>query len=200
MTAAPTSLRQHQLSGVYEIRNSVTGGVYIGSSVRAEKRWREHRHDLAAGRHHSAKLQNAWNKYGGDAFVFTLLEHVERESLLKREQWWIDRLAAASRTNYNACVTAGSQAGRTLSEAHKQRLRELMLGNKRGLGVRLSPEARARMSAARVGQKRSAEARARMSLAQMGNTKKRGYIATAATRAKLSAAMRGNRNAKGTAA
>lgn len=32
-----------------------------------------HKSELNAGKHHNVKLQNAWNKYGGDTFTFEVL-------------------------------------------------------------------------------------------------------------------------------
>lgn len=64
-------------------------------------------------------------------------------------------------------------------------------------GGRLSPEARAKISAALMGHKVSDETRARMSAAQMGNKKALGYRHSEETRARLSELKRGNTNMLG---
>ena len=54
-------------SGIYEILNTANGKRYIGSAVHFARRWYLHCWKLNRGEHHSAKLQNAWNKHGAGA-------------------------------------------------------------------------------------------------------------------------------------
>ena len=78
--------------GVYKITCEPTGVVYVGSSISVKNRWREHRWALGAGCHHNAHLQNAWNKYGAESFVFDVIQYVDfAENLRDREQHWLDR-------------------------------------------------------------------------------------------------------------
>lgn len=184
---------------VYQIKNTLNGRVYIGSTRNLKKRWAEHRRDLMANKHHSQKLQNAWNKYGEDSFEFSILEVVlDLENLLGQEQHWIDLLCAANRVNYNISLSAASpMLGRSPSFETRLKLAEAMRGNTHGLGVRHTPEARERMAASKRGQKRTSDQKARMSMAQLGNTNKRGFVATEETREKLSISKIGNCNALG---
>lgn len=103
---APTHMVEANcISSVYAIINSKTGKLYIGSSNDTGRRWMQHRHLLLTGVHHAPILQNAWNKYGADAFVFRLLELVppDKESLLAAEQRWLDHYHAADRLfGYNS--------------------------------------------------------------------------------------------------
>jgi len=75
-------------SGIYEIKNIITGDVYIGSSKDMAARWRRHKRDLRAGKHHSRYLNRAWAKYGEDAFKFTVLDFVSIERLHSEEMWY----------------------------------------------------------------------------------------------------------------
>ena len=43
--------------GIYAIRNTQNGKMYIGESIDIEKRWKNHQEDLDNGNHHSYKLQ-----------------------------------------------------------------------------------------------------------------------------------------------
>ena len=52
-----------KISGIYEIRNIITGDRYIGSSVDILKRFTTHKRFLKQGSHHSIILQNSFNKY-----------------------------------------------------------------------------------------------------------------------------------------
>lgn len=68
--------------GIYKIRNKVTGKVYIGKSTDIEERWNEHRRLLRNNNHHSIKLQKAYNKYGEDAFEYSVIETTPYEKTL----------------------------------------------------------------------------------------------------------------------
>ena len=79
--------------GIYLITCTQNGRQYVGSSKDIAYRWRKHREKLSSGRHWNRYLQRAWNKYGGEAFEYAILETVEDASLLHiREQHWIDTL------------------------------------------------------------------------------------------------------------
>lgn len=78
-------------SGIYIITNTVTGDCYIGSSVNAEKRLTQHRNLLRMGRHHSKRLQEAWDRDGEGEFVFDVLELVlDVGRLVDLEQRYLD--------------------------------------------------------------------------------------------------------------
>ena len=79
-------------SGIYQIRNLVNGKIYVGSSINLRKRLKDHFRDLRNNRHVNQHLQKAYNKYGLDKFVFEVLEYVEKDMLLEREQYYIDTL------------------------------------------------------------------------------------------------------------
>jgi group I intron endonuclease len=80
--------------GVYQIRCTPTGKVYIGSTNCFARRWDEHREDLVKGRHTNYKLQRAWDKYGANAFAFEVIEYTHPDKRLLREQFYINFLHA----------------------------------------------------------------------------------------------------------
>lgn len=95
-------------SGVYQITCFATGKVYVGSSVDVRNRWLQHSLALRRGEHHSRHLQQAWNKYGPQAFGVAVLEWVDPEQLLEVEQKWIDSTRCAERKyGYNISRVAG---------------------------------------------------------------------------------------------
>lgn len=79
-------------SGIYRIKNLKTNKIYIGSSKNLHKRKIQHLYGLRNNCHGNNKLQNSWNKYGEESFVFEVIEECEVEKLIEREQHWVDEL------------------------------------------------------------------------------------------------------------
>jgi group I intron endonuclease len=137
-------------SGVYVARNTISGRVYVGSSVNISQRWRKHKEALRRGKHHSRIFQDSWDKHGDGAFTWEVLEdvHPEQRLLFEREQHWIDALRAYGRdTGLNRRPSSDS----------------FRLGKH-------SDETKAKMSAAHKGKPKTAEHRANLSAANMGKT------------------------------
>jgi group I intron endonuclease len=151
------------MPGVYIIKNTLNGRVYVGSAVQPSRRWREHQSGLHRRTHRNEKLQHAWNKYGAASFVFVVIENVESPTdLLEREQHWIDALSAASRDNYNILPIAGNRLGAKASPETIEKLRLSHIGQIR------SREASARAAASNRGKKRTPEQRERIAASRRG--------------------------------
>lgn len=142
--------------GIYEIRNTETGDVYIGQTIDFKMRWSVHRGYLRSGEHVNRYLQNAWNKYGEAKFKFTILETCEPGVLNAREQFYIDKaFATPGQVVYN--LSPVSKKG-FLTEDGRDRKRHAMRGNLHTFG-RVRPESeRLAISAGNKGKKRSPEA------------------------------------------
>ena len=67
--------------GIYKIKNKVNGKVYIGQSIRIEKRWIDHKKTLRSNSHRNIYLQNAWNKYGEENFIHEIIEECDISEL-----------------------------------------------------------------------------------------------------------------------
>lgn len=78
--------------GIYKITNIINKKIYVGSSNDVERRWKQHTRLLNNNKHHSIKLQCAWNKYKQDNFKFDIIEECDVNILHNREQYWIDTL------------------------------------------------------------------------------------------------------------
>lgn len=96
-------------SGIYEIRNIKTNQLYIGQSENVRKRLTAHLNRLRAGAHSNAPLQNAWNKYGHEAFEFTQIRTCTVERLTQEEQSCFDEYLNSGRWQqlYNIEKEAG---------------------------------------------------------------------------------------------
>jgi group I intron endonuclease len=174
--------------GIYAVINMSNGHFYIGSAVSLYNRRCKHLGDLHKGKHHSKYLQNAYNRYGADAFRFVIIEHVEHvENLIEREQHYIDTL----NPEYNINPIAGSRLGAKCSEEHIAKV----LAARRGKpGKPHSRESKAKMSASKKGKKREpfSEAwKAKLGEASKGNTYAKGYEHTEKARRKISEAHKG---------
>lgn len=102
--------------GVYKILNIIDGKYYIGSSVHLKKRLKDHKFTLNAGNHQNIHLQRAFNKYGAENFVFSILEYSDNlDNVREKEQKWIDKLAACNQNygyNIHPLAVGGSVKGK----------------------------------------------------------------------------------------
>lgn len=95
-------------TGIYQIRNTMDGKRYVGSAARSiVSRWSNHKTRLSQGNHYAKYLQNAWSKYGSDAFVFEVLLYCDPKDCLMYEQIALDHY----KPEYNTCKIAGSRFG-----------------------------------------------------------------------------------------
>ena len=166
--------------GVYEILNLATGKMYIGATSRFSQRWSGHRMQLQKNAHHSYKLQNAWNKYGENEFIFRVLEVVpdgEQAARIISEQKWIDR----KKPQYNVSLFAGgSRAGLKSTEQHRANLRAALQ----------RPATQKALSARWKGKTQSDEHRAARAVGMRGNTNGKGKKISDEERERLIAARK----------
>ena len=79
-------------SGVYSLRNTVTGDEYIGSSANLQEREKTHADAMRSSRRHPfAKVRRSVLIHGAWSFVFQVIELCEPAVMFEREQFWIDR-------------------------------------------------------------------------------------------------------------
>lgn len=160
-------LRRHSMqAGVYAIQNLINGKMYVGSAYRLGKRWSNHLYSLRKGNHRSQKLQNAWNKYGQDCFVYRILLVCSKVYTLEYEQIFLDHFQCVD-FGYNNAPVAGNCAGTVHTEQSKA---NMLAGRKT---FERSPETRAKISAAMRGRKLSEEHKRKISLSGKGKLKPR---------------------------
>lgn len=115
--------------GIYKITNLLNEKCYIGSSLNITERWYQHKTKLLHKKHHSIKLQRAINKYGMDNFKYDIIEECNQESLIIREQYYID-FFDSYKNGYNSTPKAGNNLGMKHSEETKEKLKKASMGNK----------------------------------------------------------------------
>ena len=83
-----------KIKGIYCIQNTINGKRYIGSSNNIKERFSQHKNELNKNKHTNSLLQRAWNKYGSENFIFSIIEDVgdrlTRKELLGLEAYYID--------------------------------------------------------------------------------------------------------------
>ena len=64
--------------GVFQVRNTANGKVFIGSSTTLETVWNSQRMKLETNWHPNKALQAEWNELGADTFVFEVVEMLKK--------------------------------------------------------------------------------------------------------------------------
>ena len=97
-------------AGVFQIKNIVNSNVLLGSSLNLEGPLNLHKFALNRKVHRNRVLQEEWNTYGPDAFVFEILDVVKvtddlhfnlETELTLLEQIWIEQLQPFGERGYN---------------------------------------------------------------------------------------------------
>ncbi len=124
-----------RICGIYLIKNKKDGKTYVGLSVNIKHRIAVHLSALRKGYEENGYLQNAWNKYKEENFEFSIIEECNKESLIKREIYWIKKLKSMRPNGYN--ISSGgnvppSNKGTKFTEEHRQKISEKLMGNNNG--------------------------------------------------------------------
>lgn len=112
-------------SGVYVWENSITGSIYVGSSIDLGRRFREYyRFDLLTNKRPNSIIHRALIKYGYSFFSLGILEYCDKQKTFDREQYYLDLL----QPEYNIYKVAGAYAG----YKHPEEIRRKMSESRRG--------------------------------------------------------------------
>lgn len=83
------------LIGIYKIENLINGKIYIGQSIDIERRWKEHCSK------NKSLIGKAITKFGQENFSFEILEECEKNSLNKKEIFYIQKFNSLVPNGYN---------------------------------------------------------------------------------------------------
>jgi group I intron endonuclease len=96
--------------GIYQIRNIVNGKILIGSSKNLHGKSNSYKFQLQHGSHMNSALQNDFNKFGTDNFLFEIVDNLEpkegvgydyTDDLITLEELWIEKLQPFGERGYN---------------------------------------------------------------------------------------------------
>ena len=97
--------RENLPAGIYKVTNTKTGTIYIGQSTSYPRRWHHHKHHLRTNKHKNKQLQEDYNTYGEEAFVFEVIEELpcdtSRDVLLEKERAQIKKHLNEGKKLYN---------------------------------------------------------------------------------------------------
>lgn len=166
-------------SGIYCFENKENGKKYIGKSINISKRVSTHISNLCKNKDGCEILQNAWNKYGEEAFLIYVIEECPEEVISDREIFYIDKLKTKTPLGYNMTDGGEGLSGYKQSEETKEKRRIKWSGEKNPnfgkfgkdnhrFGTKLSSETRNKISKSLTGNKPSEETREKQSLAHIG--------------------------------
>lgn len=180
---------------IYKIENCINGKTYIGQTANYEKRKRAHINALRSNRHDNVYLQNSWNKYGENSFVFTVVEECEEKQLDELEVRYIKLLHTLAPKGFN--MTEGGDGVRGLKWSPESRkaksldMKNKMVGcNAPFYGKTFTPEALEKMRVATTTLWENEEYRKRQVVSHTGLKQ------STETKNKRSVSLRGNTNNK----
>lgn len=188
---------------VYKITCVENGKFYIGSTVRKTQRWARHRRELRRNVHKNKNMQASWNKYGEAAFLFEVIEEVATDvELMQAEQRWIDQnYGHPNCFNHNKFADAPWRGlsgpgtpmyGKTLSPESRAKLSAALAGDKHPRwGKAVSDDVKEKIRASNLAfphkdYRHTPEAIAKIAAASLGRP------VSEETRAKRSKALRGH--------
>ena len=96
--------------GIYQVKNLVNGKLFIDSSLEVNGRMNRVKFQLEHGSHPNANLQHDFKEFGGDKFVFEIIDYLEpkenakddyAEDLKMLEEMWIEKLQPFGEKGYN---------------------------------------------------------------------------------------------------
>lgn len=201
-----------EISGIYLLRNTVNGKVYVGQSIHIRRRWHEHKKYAKWG--HKSHLYDAIRKYGKEAFAVEVLEECSPIDFDAAEHRWMEHYDCRnSMKGYNQ-MPAG-QYGRIMDDETRERIASKLRGRKLPperveqmrkymTGYKHSDEAKAKISAGNKGRPKSEEAVRKLAAALVARhaamtpeekeayaAQRRGFKHTDETRQRMSAQRRG---------
>jgi hypothetical protein len=103
-------LERPKPAGVFQVKNTVNGKVLLGSSLNLNGALNGHKFTLKIGSHRNKALQEDWDRYGADAFVFEVLDVVQvrddphfklGDELTLLEMIWLEKLQPFGEKGYN---------------------------------------------------------------------------------------------------
>ena len=155
--------------GIYGITNMINNKIYIGQSSNIQQRFIRHRWELNHNRHSNIYLQEDWNQYGKDNFIFTILEICSPDILIERETYWISCYGGINgNVVYNMLSITDGHIQATRERIHNTLHTRYQNIPHHSKGRIVSIEGRERMSVSHKGRKHSDETKEKIKQGNLG--------------------------------
>ncbi len=97
-----------QYMGVIQIKNNITGKVFIATYPNLKNKWLTLRGQLDLGRFANFELQKDWQEFGEEVFTYEIIEEKEVKEdtdknweLKQMEKIWLEKLRPYDEKGYN---------------------------------------------------------------------------------------------------
>jgi group I intron endonuclease len=128
-------------TGIYQIVCRTSGKRYIGSAsgkrYAFSARWSRHIKDLKLNKHHCQHLQNAWNLYGEDDFLFMIVDILPKELCIEREQMYLNTIPKNQLMNTSNTASGGNGGS---NKGQKRSPEQCKMQSHRCKGIRKNPD------------------------------------------------------------
>ena len=122
-------------SGIYMIKNKINGKIYIGQSLDMERRKKQHFYLLSSNNHPNSHLQNSYNKYGPNNFVFkNIKQNIPKSQLNSLEQRYI-KVFKSSNPKFGYNLTIGGESN-TPIQIVRDKISENNINTKNKTGIK----------------------------------------------------------------
>ncbi len=116
--------------GIFQIRNEVSGRIFVGSSMDLAAMFNRIRFQLFAGAHPNKELEADWKRLGADKFTFEVLEELVpredanydyRADLETLEDLWLEKLQPYGERGYNERKKTSEERLRMIAGQNRER-------------------------------------------------------------------------------
>lgn len=80
-----------KMSGIYRITCLMNGRSRIGHSNDITRRWSTYKASLRGNYYNGLEMQNDWNEFGEDCFMFDIIDECERDNQKHMENYYINK-------------------------------------------------------------------------------------------------------------
>jgi len=142
--------------GIYCIENIINHKKYIGRSFTIERRCKTHLSELRGGYDDSKYLQEEWNEYGENNFIFYPIEECSVEKIYELEDYYIELFKTRNKNfGYNKARGGLGTREVPLSDFAKENMKSVAKGNSWHTGFSHSESTKQTMSDKKQGKKRN---------------------------------------------
>lgn len=163
---------REKISGIYCVENIINHKKYIGQGKNLLGRLNDHKNHLRRQVHCNEYLQNAYNKYGSENFIYYIIQELpsDKKILNLMEIYWIAYFNSFMDDGGGYNLTRGGEGLYKSSVSTTEKRKRLYSGeNASFYGRKHTEETKKRMSESAIGRVTSEETKKKISMAKSGD-------------------------------